>query len=276
MGMPSQQQIDEAIADGLARGASEDELVERLAGLSRMTDEDLAALGIVPVEERTVETLPPTPDFPPVPTRRRHDGWTAERQRRFIAALAETGCVSEACAEVGITPRSAYRLRQHAGAEAFHKAWDHAQSLGAARLTAIAWERAIHGSFERLYKNGELVAERRKPSDRLLMWLLAHHHPTAYGWAAKPPGTAPDMSFFVVEHARRELPPLLERLDDVANDDCPAELLSIKDFESEDDDRRARSDCDFWDVSSVDTGLRQASRVTKGSAPNAPSSCSPT
>jgi hypothetical protein len=164
--------------------------------------------------------------------RRRSDGWTAERQRRFIEALAETGCVSEACAEVGITARSAYRLRQHPQAEAFRKAWDHAQSLAATRLTAIAWERAIHGASERLYKDGELIAERRKPSDRLLMWLLTHHNPTVYGWAAKPPGTAPDMTFFVVEHARRELPPLLDQLGDVAPADCPAERLGIRDFDT--------------------------------------------
>lgn len=236
MGAPSQQQIDEAIANGLARNLSEDEIVEHLATLERLTDEELAAMGIVPVEHSPPETLPAAPvDFPPVRVRQRHDGWTAERQRAFIAALAETGCVSEACAEVGITPRSAYRLRQHADAEAFRKAWDHAQSLATTRLTAMAWERAIHGTHERLYKNGELVAERRKASDRLLMWLLAHHHPTAYGWAAKPPATAPDMSFFVVEHARTELPPLLGSLRDVPDSACPAELLAIGDFDMADD-----------------------------------------
>jgi hypothetical protein len=50
-----------------------------------------------------------------VPVRNRYDGWTAGRQRAFIAALAETGCVSEACAEVGIIARSAYRLREQPG-----------------------------------------------------------------------------------------------------------------------------------------------------------------
>lgn len=235
MGAPSQEQIDDAIASGLACGLSEDDLVERIAGLERLSDEELAAFGVVAVEHAPPGSVPPVPadDFPPVQLqRRRPDGWTAERQRNFIAALAETGCVSEACAEVGIKPRSAYRLRQHPGAEAFRKAWDHAQSLAAARLTALAWERAIHGTAECLYKNGELIAERRRPNDRLLMWLLAHHHPTAYGWAARPPATAPDKSFFVVEHARTELSPLLDQLGDVAPADCAAELLSIHDLDT--------------------------------------------
>ena len=31
------------------------------------------------------------PDFIPVPVRYRRDGWTSERQRLYVAALAETG-----------------------------------------------------------------------------------------------------------------------------------------------------------------------------------------
>ena len=36
------------------------------------------------------------PPFLPVPVRARADGWTLERQGRFIGYLAETGCVAEA------------------------------------------------------------------------------------------------------------------------------------------------------------------------------------
>jgi hypothetical protein len=35
--------------------------------------------------------------FDPVALRRRTDGWTPDKQTDFIAALAETGCVEEAC-----------------------------------------------------------------------------------------------------------------------------------------------------------------------------------
>ncbi|MGZ8337478.1 MAG: hypothetical protein ACXWU1_12525, partial [Allosphingosinicella sp.] len=38
----------------------------------------------------------PPPPFDPVPTRVRRDGWTPERQRAFLAALAETLCVGRA------------------------------------------------------------------------------------------------------------------------------------------------------------------------------------
>lgn len=34
---------------------------------------------------------PDLPDFAPVPRKYRHDGWTPERQKAFIEALADTG-----------------------------------------------------------------------------------------------------------------------------------------------------------------------------------------
>ena len=67
------------------------------------------------------------------------------------------------------------------------------------------------------------------------MWLLAHHNPTTYGWAARPPATAPDMSYFPVEHARGELPALVGTLADVTRADCAAEMLVADDFDDMED-----------------------------------------
>jgi hypothetical protein len=54
------------------------------------------------------EDRPPLPEFSPVPRRYRHDGWTPERQKAFIEALADTGSVSRAAAMANMTPESAY------------------------------------------------------------------------------------------------------------------------------------------------------------------------
>ena len=43
----------------------------------------------------------------PVRRRPRHDGWTEEKQRRFIEALADTGLVSHAAKSVGMSRESA-------------------------------------------------------------------------------------------------------------------------------------------------------------------------
>jgi hypothetical protein len=54
----------------------------------------------------------------------RHDGWTELRQYRFLFALAETGRISVAAREAGMSRQSAYTLREHPRAEAFAAAWD--------------------------------------------------------------------------------------------------------------------------------------------------------
>ena len=237
MEMPSEEQIAAAIAEAKLRGETQEQLEERIEAMCRLSDEDLAAMGIEPKPEPAVVSAPdckPAPDFEAVPRKRRHDGWTADRQRAFIAALAETGCVSEACAEVGITPRSAYRLREHPRAKAFCEAWGHALSMASARLASIAFERAIHGSTERIYRGGELVEERRKPSDKLLMWLLGHVDPVGFGWLSRAPSNYPDISFYKLQHARKQMPKELKKLADIGPDDCPVDPTSISDFEATD------------------------------------------
>jgi hypothetical protein len=63
------------------------------------------------------------PRFAPVPVKVRHDGWTAERQVRFIDRLAVTRSVVRACNAVGMSTASAYKLRRHPQASAFAEAW---------------------------------------------------------------------------------------------------------------------------------------------------------
>lgn len=117
----------------------------------------------------------PLTDYAPVVLQRtRHDGWTAERQRTFLRALAETGCISEACGAAGITARSAYRLRAHPDARAFALAWEQALLLSTNRLLTLAFERAARGTIREYWKNGELVGETRQPSEKLLTFLLQH------------------------------------------------------------------------------------------------------
>lgn len=70
------------------------------------------------------------PAFEPVPVNPRRDGWTPERQRAFIGALAESGYVSHAAQAVQMTKESAYWLRRRPGAESFAAAWRAALSGG--------------------------------------------------------------------------------------------------------------------------------------------------
>ena len=64
------------------------------------------------------------PFFRPVPLRARADGWTVVRQCEFLAQLYVTGSVAAAARAVGMTPKSAYRLRARLGAESFAHSWE--------------------------------------------------------------------------------------------------------------------------------------------------------
>jgi hypothetical protein len=125
-----------------------------------------------------------------VELRRRHDGWTAERQRVFLNVLANTGSVAHAAEAADITPRSAYRLRNHPKGAAFARAWEAALMTAANRLTAVAFERAITGTPRAIWRDGRIVAETSIPSDQMLMFLLRHLSPALFGDRGVPTGRA--------------------------------------------------------------------------------------
>jgi len=182
-------------------------------------------LSLVPYTERNepwpTDLLPPVPDDaaadtpddaattgnPPITatpfdgveledSRKRLAGWSVERQRVFLTNLAETGSIHLASTSARLSARSAYKLRQRS--PDFAAAWDTAEQLAVGRLSALAFDRAINGRNEQVWQSGELVAEKRVPSDKLLMWLLARLDPRRYaapwemrgGDAADPQATA--------------------------------------------------------------------------------------
>jgi hypothetical protein len=178
-------------------------------------------------DEADIVSPPTLPEFEAAPTRKCHAGWTAERQRKFIEHLALTGHVGEACALVGVSSSSVYRLRAKAGAESFARAWDAALRLSATRLSAIAFDRALNGRVERFYKDGALVMERRMPSDYLLTWLLSRLDPAQFGSpSAKALATATGDAR---EAARNELPQLMASFTDISPEECEVEPIDYLD-----------------------------------------------
>lgn len=188
-------------------------------------------LSLVPAPDRDIawptDLLPPaepTPDDAPVEatpfdgveledSRKRLAGWSVERQRVFLCALAETGQVHLACAAARLSARSAYRLRSRS--PAFAAAWETADQLAVGRLSAVAFDRAISGRIEQIWQQGELVAEKRLPSDKLLMWLLARLDPRRFAapWELRADGP-PDPQ----AEARASFPTQLDGLSDVVSE----------------------------------------------------------
>ncbi|MGQ0661611.1 hypothetical protein [Sphingosinicella sp.] len=69
---------------------------------------------------------------------KRHDGWTPDRQRGFIAALARLGEVDRAAQSLGRTGSGAFKVRTSAGGEGFADAWDCALTLFHARNPGLS------------------------------------------------------------------------------------------------------------------------------------------
>ena len=125
------------------------------------------------------DKLPAT--FKPVAVRSRHDGWTPKKQVAFIEALAECGCVDEACGRVGMHRSSAYELRARKSAVSFRAAWDAALDHAVQRIADAAFSRALHGVSRPVFYKGEQVGERRYYDERLIMFMLRYRDPARFG-----------------------------------------------------------------------------------------------
>ena len=65
-----------------------------------------------------------SPSDSPRPPKTRRDGWTADRQLRFLDALGRTRSVREAAKLAGMSRESAYRLRERRDGVLFALLWD--------------------------------------------------------------------------------------------------------------------------------------------------------
>jgi len=118
--------------------------------------------------------LPRVPAFYPVPLRDCHTAkWTDAAQAHFLGWLAETGSVSAACARVGISRSSAYRLRTRPDAESFAAAWDAALGMPVRRVTIDDLHfLAYHGLIKPRFRGGKYIGSRQNPDTSALLKLV--------------------------------------------------------------------------------------------------------
>ena len=120
--------------------------------------------------------LPRVPAFYPVPLRSGPNGWTPERQAHFLGHLGESGSVSTACARVGMSRNSAYKLRKKPAAESFAAAWDAALGSPKRRVTIDDLEfLAYRGLVKPRFRGGRYVGFRQKPDNSALLKLVARY-----------------------------------------------------------------------------------------------------
>jgi len=102
----------------------------------------------------------------------RHDGWTPERQRLFLVALAAMGTVDSAAQAVGMSRISAYNLKKRVGAESFADEWDRALGFGRGMMFDYAMERAIHGVTSIKMRLGGVFEVQTGPDIKQIMKVL--------------------------------------------------------------------------------------------------------
>ena len=124
--------------------------------------------------------------------RPREDGFTPEKQKKFLKTLRKTGCVADAARTAGISTTTISRLRRKFAD--FDALCVEARRMAVPELEAIAYARATVGAPAKIIRKGELFEVRVKPSDAILRLLLAGAAPKKYGRYAGLParqGAAP-------------------------------------------------------------------------------------
>lgn len=165
--------------------------------------------------------------------RPRYDGWTEEKQRRFIETLADTGLVNVAARTVGLSRASAYQLRRSPHGAAFARAWDAAREHAAGLIEDIAFERAIEGTEQEvLDREGNVVATRLVHDNRLLQYLLSHLRPDRYGGArlaAAPPARPAEPAPLLADTLRAMEPALPAPPEQLLDAEALADALDLAD-----------------------------------------------
>ena len=103
----------------------------------------------------------------------RFDGWTPDRQRTFLEAIAEGHTVVTACVKVGMASSSAYALRRRAAGAGFALGWRAANLLARDKVADTLLARAIDGQVETVTRrNGDTIT-RHRFDNRLASTMLA-------------------------------------------------------------------------------------------------------
>ncbi|WP_448658113.1 hypothetical protein ACPVPU_11690 [Sphingomonas sp. CJ99] len=111
---------------------------------------------------------------PPAPLddSRNTDGWTADRQRQFLIAIAHGVSVTRACAMVGLTRQSAYALRDSARGAAFALGWRAAMLRSRDALADTLMDRAFNGVRETVTHDDGAMTTRHRYDNALAYRML--------------------------------------------------------------------------------------------------------
>ena len=113
------------------------------------------------------------------PPGQRHDAFTPARKRAFLKALSKSGCILDACRDVGVSSRTVYN-HQESDPE-FGKNCRLAIAMSATPVELAAWERGVTGVEVDVIRGGKFIGTTLRRSDSILRLLLQGANPKKYG-----------------------------------------------------------------------------------------------
>jgi hypothetical protein len=102
----------------------------------------------------------------------------SDKEFLFLNLLSEGVSVCEACERAGIPRRSVYARRN--ADKSFADQWDECLRMAADTLEGEADRRGRDGWSEHVYYRGQIVGQRKRYSDRMLMFRLKALKPERY------------------------------------------------------------------------------------------------
>ena len=130
---------------------------------------------------------------------------TAQRKKRFLEVLAQSGNVSRAARAAGVSRGAAYAKRQRE--PSFAKTWDEALAEALDHLEETLMARALEGTTRPVHFQGKEIGSVQSYSDQLAMFLLKARRPEVFG--DKADDTVPEKE---ISDAKHELERKLARL----------------------------------------------------------------
>lgn len=135
--------------------------------------------------------------------------WSKAKGREFLAVLAETLNVSEACRQSGLSMTKVYRRRKSDAA--FRAGWVEAAGIAYQKLELVLLERAFSGTEKVVTRRDGSQERMREYSNQLGLQLLKLHRETALDAEAE---MAPDDFDELRERLVRKLQRLKKRDED--------------------------------------------------------------
>lgn len=109
----------------------------------------------------------------------RRDAFAGEKRRKFLKALAKTGCIAEACRAARISRETAYAHERQDPEFARH--CEMARAMSETEVELEAWQRGVIGIEEPVFAYGKMVGTRVRRSDAILRLLLQGSNLKKYG-----------------------------------------------------------------------------------------------